>query len=185
MKKLILIVALVLILSTSAFATLMVYDLTGYNATTPELSALFWATPNVSSLSTWMQANFDHTPHFLAFTPVQQFITKNQGDCNDMSTFVLYFWARKFGSSGVKQVFIRLNEGFLLSHMLAVGSSGTWYTSNQYYYSGFGSIAACVADWDRINTSYSVNWYNVYDYDLNFISSSKSPAGVADGAPID
>jgi len=181
MKKLILIVALVLILSTSAFATLMVYDLTGYYDTTPELSTLFYNTSSVYNLSIWMQANFTWKYHFSAFTPVQQFINKNLGDCNDMSTFVLYFWARKFGSSGVKQVYIRCNEN--VSHMIAVGSSGTWYTSNQYYYSSYSSIGACVQAWDNSDSRYTVNWFNVYDYDLNLISSSKSPAGVPDIAP--
>lgn len=180
MKKTLLIIALVLALTTSAFAGVIgVYDLTGYNDTHADFLSFLESMPDIYNMHLWMQDNFTQNYHAAAYTPYQQWIYKN-GDCNDMSTFVLYYLKVHFYCS-YKQVYIRCNEN--VAHMIAVEPHGLWYTSNQELYASFGSIADCVADWDSRTSNYSVKWYNVYDYDLNFIQSSKSPAGVPDIAP--
>ena len=184
MKKIILIVALVLALTTSALAGVIgVYDLTGYSDTHANFLNFLDSILSPFALCDWMQANFTWKYHAAAYTPYQQWLYKTNGDCNDMSTFLLYYYSRHASTSQIKQVYIRCNEN--AAHMLAIwGGYGTyWYSSNQYDYGTFGSIAACVADWDSGASNYSVKWYNIYDYDLNLIQSSKSPAGVPDIAP--
>lgn len=183
MKKLLLIVVLVLVLTTSAFAWVPgVYDLTGYESTNQEFLDLLDSILSPFALCDYMQANFTWNYHAAAYIPEQQWIYEN-GDCNDMSTLMLYYYSRHATTSQTKQVYIRCNEN--VAHMLAIwgGYGYYWYSSNQYDYGLFGSIAACVADWDSRTSKYSVKWYNIYDYDLNFIQSSKSPPGVPDMAP--
>jgi len=188
MKKLILIIALVLMLTMSAFAGVIgVYDLTGYYSSNFDFRG-FLASPEVDTppkMCAWMEANFIHTRHTAAYTPYQQWIYKTKGDCNDMSTFFLYYFFENFSGKHVKQIYIRCNEN--TAHMISayywywVGPF--YYTSNQHHYGPFDSYADCVADWDSRNSKHSVKWYNIYDYDLNLVQSSKSPTGVPDIAP--
>jgi len=183
MKKIILIVALVLALTTGAFAGIIgVYDLTGYHDRHTDFIEFLKPFYSPFALSDWMKVNFTWKKHDPAYTPYQQWIYKN-GDCNDMSTFILYCWARHANTSYMKQIYIRCNED--AAHMIAILVSGSVYVyfSNQYYYSGFNSYAACVKHWDDNDSRYSVKWFNVYDYDCNLIQSSKSPAGVPDIPP--
>lgn len=181
MKKLILIIVLVFVLTMSAFAWVPgVYDLTGYRDTHADFTAFLKAMPDIYNMHLWMEDNFVWKYHVGAYSPYQQWLYRTKGDCNDMSTFVLYYLKVHFYCS-YRQVYIRCNEN--VAHMLAVEPHGIWYTSNQDLYASFNSIAACVADWDNRTSKYSVKWYNVYDYDLNLIQSSKRPAGVPDIPP--
>lgn len=180
MKKLILIVILVLALTTSVFAWVPgVFDLTPYNDTHEDFLNFLKNMPDIYNMHLWMEDNFIRVDHDPYYTPYQQWVYKTTGDCNDMSTFVLYYLKVHFYCK-YKQVYIKLSNG--KAHMLAVEPYGIWYTSNQGLYASFDSIAECVADYDE-SVSASVLWYNVYDYDLNFIESSKSPAGVPDVPP--
>jgi len=176
MKKLILIIVLVFVLTTSAFAWVPgVYDLTGYRDTHADFIAFLKSMPTIYHMHLWMEDNFVWKYHAGAYSPYQQWLYKTKGDCNDMSTFVLYYCKVWFYAK-YQQVYIRCNEN--AAHMLVVANNGQWYMSNQNLYGNLGSTAACVADWDNRTSKYSVKWYNVYDYDLNLIQSSKSPAGV-------
>lgn len=123
-------------------------------------------------ICSYMKENFTYKPHpFHTLTPYALW-KLCEGDCDDCSTFAIFVANYHNYQTYQIQIFFK---GTFIVHVLAVYSENCGYTySNIKAYcpicaSNFNDI---VSDFFKFPIEYELNYYKVYDYNMNLIEQN-------------
>jgi hypothetical protein len=175
MKKIILIVALVLALTMSAFAN-DYYNLS--NWTPPHDTAFYGFVNSMASpvnLASWIASNCIYQINYAGVLSPYEFWKNKIGDCSEAAALSSYVGHQ--GGRVTYQVYILYTDG--KAHRICIHRIDTYYGYLSFYGAGacafYGfynnfSFKKCVEDWDS-KTPHTVKSYKVYDWYGNVIET--------------
>ncbi len=165
MKKLLIFILLILLLSGCGIYNLNIFilpDDNGFLTLVKELD-----TPR--KICQYMLDNFETELHpYITLTPYQLYITR-KGDCDDFSNFAVFI-ANYHGyeTYQIRILFASWVYGYPVYHVMPIFVENGYYTfSENQFYNPYGQYYNSFSD--IMQTYHGWVSYTVYDYDMNIV----------------